>query len=373
MQGQKVVKKTFIIAFKTLLCISLFIVVGALSYKATIYLNGGNKRNTSTRNSSTEPIITARADEIAQNLILGVDEDTAEVQSIVLEIFNTNTKNIDLITIPADTKVSLSQELYAKLLEANGQVPQIITLSDIGKYFDQSVAYEYEVLILNEFLNTDISFYTALLTEDFDNYFTKETTGDKAYTFKSDKIEKWKTYTKAEEYLDELMDYYKKAQSNLKLSERKAYDSYYLNANYNYIHTYVLKVKDEVGNSVISDEHKDLIQDILSNDSTYTSHNQDKTETEAEETMATTCRIQILNATGISGLAARYQGVLENSGYTISHIGNYTGEKHEDTRIIVKEDGLGNDLASYFKSPVIETGIIDGEYDILIVLGTKDA
>ncbi|MDO5520793.1 MAG: LytR C-terminal domain-containing protein [bacterium] len=371
MQAQKVVKKTIILTFKIILYLCLFIVVGAISYKTTLYLSGSGKKNTSTNHSSTSEVVQAKPDAIAKNLILSVDEETAEVQSIVLEIFNTNTKNIDLVTIPATTKVEMSQELYSKLLEANEKVPQIITLSDIGQYFDQSVAYEYETLILNEFLNTNISFYSALLTNDFEQYFKKTSSGDGAYTFKSDVVSKWKSYTEAEQYLDDLMNYYEQVQSNLKLADRKPYTSYYLNANYAYIHTHIIKEQYEDGQYQLSDDNKNLVESIIENDSTYTSSK--VTDTEVLTTSSDGVKIQILNSTGISGLAAKYEAKLKEDGYAVANIGNYTGEKQTTTRIIVKESSLGKHFESYFNSPMVEVNTIEGGYDILIIIGSMDA
>ncbi|MDO5291621.1 MAG: LytR C-terminal domain-containing protein [bacterium] len=369
MQAQKAVKKMVILTFKIILYLCLFIVVAASSYKITLYLSGSGKNNTSTNHSSANTVVEAKADGIAKNLVLSVAEETAEVQSIVLEIFNTNTKNIDLVTIPADTKVEMSQELYSKLLEANDKVPQIITLSDIGQYFEQSVAYEYETLILNEFLNTDISFYSALLTTDFEQYFKKTSSG--AYTFKSDLISKWEGYTEASQYLDDLMDYYDQVQSNLKLAERKPYTSYYLNANYDYIHTHIIKEEYEDGKYELSDSNKELVASIIANDSTYTS-----SKTETTETVTTSVdglKIQILNSTGISGLAAKYESTLKTDGYEVANIGNYSGQKLATTKIIVKESGLGKHFETYFNSPTVEVNTIEGEYDIQIIIGSMDA
>ena len=52
---------------------------------------------------------------------------------------------------------------------------------------------------------------------------------------------------------------------------------------------------------------------------------------------------------------------------------NYKEETLTQTRIIVKEDGYGKDLQSYFNSPEIITGTVQDGYDIQIILGTVDA
>lgn len=370
MQGQKVVKKTVLTLFKTMLYLCLFIVVGFISYRVTLAFYNESNGNSSTNHTSANSIVTARTDAVALNLVFGVEEANAEIKSIVLEIFNTNTKNIDLITIPASTKVTMSQELYAELAEVNANIPQIITLSQLGQYFDQDVVYEYAILILNEFLNTDISFYSALLTKDFNSYFAQISD---EYRFTASAVAAWKGYTDTEEYLDALIKYYEVVQSNLKLADRKTYIPSYLEANYDYIHTHSIQEEYVDGRYMLSSNDKLLLESIISCDSTYTSMESVASLSMSTETSSKGLNIQILNGTGISGLAADYKSRLEEEGFSISSIGNYTGATIETTQIIVNEDGLGTDLMTYFTGPEIETKIIEGGYDILIILGSKDA
>ena len=54
-------------------------------------------------------------------------------------------------------------------------------------------------------------------------------------------------------------------------------------------------------------------------------------------------------------------------------IGDYTAATLTQTKIIVKEDGVGKDLVKYFSNPVVETGTVDTGYDIKIIIGTADA
>ena len=80
--------------------------------------------------------------------------------------------------------------------------------------------------------------------------------------------------------------------------------------------------------------------------------------------------IAILNGAGVAGLAARASETLTEYGYTIVSIGNYTGQAQYATRILVREEGIGRDLASFFPDSTIE---IDRTIsaDIMIILGTS--
>ena len=363
------VKKTFFGALKVFLYLCMFFVISIISYKVTLYLDseaiGKHKKI-----SSIETIVKANVDEVAKNLVLGVDQDTSAIKSIVLEVFNINTKNIDLITIPETTKVTVSQELYEKLIKVNSHMPQIITLSEIGNYFEQAVAYEYLTLILNEYLDTTISFYSAMLTQQFDEYFTAKTTDNGAYTFCQEKLEEFKGYTTEEKVTDALMSYYEGIQSNLKLSERKTYVTYYLRANLSNIRTYRLEETHENETYQLSSEQKERLRSIFEGAGTYNvTDNTSEEGTKSSKEVS----IQILNSTTVTGLAATYKTKLMELGYQVDAVGNYATATLEDTKIVVNEYGLGSDLKQYFDNPTIEFGTVDGGYDILIILGSKDA
>ena len=71
------------------------------------------------------------------------------------------------------------------------------------------------------------------------------------------------------------------------------------------------------------------------------------------------------------GLAGRARDTLENEGFTISKVSTYKGEQTDYTRIVVKEEGQGQDLLPYFENAVIVVDdlLLGGEDDILIILG----
>ena len=74
-----------------------------------------------------------------------------------------------------------------------------------------------------------------------------------------------------------------------------------------------------------------------------------------------------------AGLMQKLEENLEKT-HTLIIVGlDYTEETLTQTRIIVKEDGYGKDLQSYFNSPEIITGTVQDGYDIQIILGTVDA
>ena len=66
----------------------------------------------------------------------------------------------------------------------------------------------------------------------------------------------------------------------------------------------------------------------------------------------------MLNSTDIAGVAAKWQEKLNAAGFTVSQIGNYETETLTNTKIIVSQAGMGQDLAGQFKNATVEVGSI---------------
>ena len=81
--------------------------------------------------------------------------------------------------------------------------------------------------------------------------------------------------------------------------------------------------------------------------------------------------IELYNAAYVSGLAGEWEDFLEEQGYSISLIDSYQDEGPiSQTRIIVSQEGLGQDLLKYFPNADIQTGDIDTGGDIQVYIGT---
>ena len=80
--------------------------------------------------------------------------------------------------------------------------------------------------------------------------------------------------------------------------------------------------------------------------------------------------IEILNSTGVAGLAAQYKDKLENKGFTVANVDNYT-QQLQKTKIIVPQEGMGSDLQEFFNEPEIEVNeaMSNEEIDIQIIIG----
>lgn len=78
--------------------------------------------------------------------------------------------------------------------------------------------------------------------------------------------------------------------------------------------------------------------------------------------------IQVLNSTGISGLAGKAKDNLEAEGYQVSEIGNYDNEVLGYTIIYAKDEKLGKQFLNYYPNAKVVPNT-EMNYDICIALG----
>lgn len=116
------------------------------------------------------------------------------------------------------------------------------------------------------------------------------------------------------------------------------------------------------------------VRDDLLDNSTETTE-----ATEAPEPVTShNMMIAVLNSTTTGGLAGRWCEKLNADGFVNTYASDFSNTQ-EQTIIVVKEEGVGQDLLPYFNDPTYLVGEVpDGAYenldgyDIVIILGTND-
>lgn len=85
-------------------------------------------------------------------------------------------------------------------------------------------------------------------------------------------------------------------------------------------------------------------------------------------------KLEVSNGGIINGMAGKVRDKLEQEGYQVSFVSTYNGQQQHMTRIVVKEQGIGEDLLSYFSNAVIEVEpkLISSETDIKIIIGLDE-
>ncbi len=356
---------------KSFLIIALLIGVGFASYKLTmLYYKVVEPPKDSKNNEMIEELINrdVKVEDISKNLIYRINTETGEVTGLVLEIFNTYTYNLDYITIPANTQFTISNDMYQKLCAVNPEAPQIIKLSDIYKYFEEENRYDFSEIIIEDLLSVDINYYTVMSEADFDSIFEDK---DGILMLSEDFLYDTSSITEKDQLKELITGLYENVDSNLTLKNKLKYLDSFLNINPDFIYYHSLQGTSSTDYYTVDGKQANkLIEDLLANDA-YKGM-QDTESIQSEQRVSKGLKIEILNGSTISGLAATYKNKLEADGYTISHIGNNSDTSIKTTIIYVKEEGMAEDLLSYFNGATIETLDLPEETDIQIVLGSAE-
>lgn len=367
--------------FRTMGILLLMLFVGFVSYYITLNYYRANEIpvDDNVKEAVLDIVSDAKVTEVAKNLICVTDNKGKSIKHIFLEVFNTNTSNLDYITLPIDDDITLSNDLYQRLYAANEEVPQVIKLSHLNKYFEKSTVFEYAEIIVGELLGTEISFYTIMPQSQFKDIFRIKKGLADGSTCKIISYQKkfWKV-CRALSSKDEISNYIEKMYdggmaSNLSVKNRKKYADAYLKLQKSNVHFYPAYVKkSDSGNFFDTEATANMLAGILKgSDRYYKKWNSNAKLANAEPSFDK--KIYIANGANISGLASTYREILTNAGYTVTGIGNYDGDVLTDTRILVREEGIGYDLLTYFQNAGIETAELSEGIDIEIILGTNDA
>lgn len=419
---KNIVKLFFISLLKSLLCIAVVLGVGLISYKISYTILSKGEGAVETDSDSLKDIIDdATTDEISRNLIY-VSDDKNKITNVMLEICNTKTNNMDYVTIPVKTNYTIPSVMYRKLCQINQEIPQVIRVAELKHYFeDESDAYGYGVLIFEKMLGTDISYYTAISQETYENHYEQQSVKI-AYDTKSAlnntpgpdgtipssnttlKV-KMKISVLSEAYkkqltdlnhnqteiADYIKDQYERVVSNLTVYNKIGYLEAYEKMDVTKFHYWgipgnyndkIFEVDTKAAKKALkvlveNTESYSEIQDLTkvnkisaSGSSKDTSDNAEKSDTAAS---SKGLKIYVRNGSQIAGLASSTKAKLEEAGYTVPKVGNYTAETLTTTRIIVSKKGQGGDLKEYFNNPELTVGDVTSGYDIEIILGTIDA
>lgn len=348
-----------------------------------------------------------RQNEISKNLIYVTDED--RITNMMLEICNTKTNNMDYITVPVRTEYTIPATMYQKLCTVNQEIPQIVRIGRLKSYFSNSEdAYGYGELIVEKMLGIKISYYTVLDQATYDSHYTKKMTkvrfsqdvdqatatpgpdgvvpasqikrvNERISVASSTYVKQLKDVSGDQEKIAEyIKQQYERVESNLTVYNKIGYIECYEKMNVDYFHYW--GVPGTFNNKVFTVDTKaakEFITKLADSTKSYSEPQQGlQAASSANGKKVKSSKglsIIVLNGSRINGLAAATQTELTTAGFTVKEIGDYTEETLIQTRIIVKQKGLGNDLAGYFNNPEVVTGEVREGFDIEIILGTADA
>ena len=393
---KKSVAKIFALSLlKSVLGIIIILAVGFASYKISYTILSNNSEKVGTSSNEIKDILDeAQTDEISKNLIY-VSNDK-KISHLMLEICNTKTNNMDYITIPVGTDYTIPTDMYQRLSTVNQEIPQIVRLGRLKQYFDKDEdAYGYGELIIEKALGIKISYYTVINQETYVNHYSRRNVNVK---FKPQSLSASgsnesvtvteKINVASESYLKQLKDLngdqtkiaefikeqYERVDSNLTVYNKIGYVECYEKLNPEYFHYWGIPgMYSENIFQIDTKASKTFINKLVKNTTPYTQSQRFKKVSKSSGKSSKGKNILVLNGSRISGLASAAKTKLESAGFKVKKIGDYSAETLTQTKIIVKENGAGKDLAQYFSNPVIETGTVESGYDIKIIIGTTDA
>ncbi len=235
--------KIFAIGFlKSLLFFVLLTTISVASYKLVMHFYGMEDIKVIETIPSVKKhtaITEARIDDVSKQLIFCVDEDTGDIKKLILEIFDCENVMLYYITIPIKTQLTLSESLHRELVLIKPSIPGFLKLSAITGYLPKETVYDYGVLMIEELLNIQISYYTVVPQSIYDTVFETEIIKPKANIRQSleklfprevfsneflEYLHTIKTETQLSNYIEEL---YAKIKSNLSFEDKLNYmDSY---------------------------------------------------------------------------------------------------------------------------------------------------
>jgi hypothetical protein len=252
--------KIFTIGFlKSLFFIALFFAISMTSYKLIMHFYGiGNANAIETIPSVQKQtsITKSSIDDVSKQLIYSVDDETGAIEKLLLEIFDCEEQMLYYITIPIKTQLTLSNSLHRELVLVKPSIPQFLKFSAITGYFPKETAYEYGVLMIEDLLNIQISYYTVVPQSIYEAVFQTEVINQQANNRQEsddlfprevfsdgflEHLHTINTETGLRSYIEE---FYTQIISNLTLNDKLNYMEGYLNVSGKNISFEVIAGKD---------------------------------------------------------------------------------------------------------------------------------
>lgn len=370
--GKKVFQ-IFLTGFlKTLLVIVCMLACAVGGFFATRYYY--QQKNVSAVGKASE----ATKDDVAKNLIYVWDEDKKRISYCLLEIFDSKNQELSYLTIPVAGQITLSGELFQKLYRISSEVPQMMRIAKLHDYFKtDDQAYGYGMMILENYFDIEISYYTVVSKEEFLKRFTtaKVKSGKgkvDGMVLQEDYLSSMSAYDDADSLEKYLKDAYKQTKSNLDAKDRLSYAEAYAGVNREKIQYYALPTAMEGQNRIFDLEIAEKLFDKC-NVAGKASPEQSGASGKSDSVSAPVLKkIIILNSTDTSGIAAKWSDTMKEHGYEVKDIGNYSPTL-DKTRIVVKEDGQGEEFLDYFSDAELHTGKVPDGADAQIIIGVSDA
>ncbi|WP_054739455.1 LCP family protein [Cellulosilyticum ruminicola] len=409
---KKKLRKLFIRAIMiTLLVCAAVIAVGAVLYNRIRVDNGAKEWG------FNKPL-----DPINKNVaVFGVDKDGYRTDVIMVMNFNSVTNKVKIVSIPRDTMVNWDEAQRDKLREYTGKYAYTTKINEMSSYSGIEYIRDFTIEEMEDILDINIDNYVIVTTDAFrelvdaiggvevevpalsdgsglhydDNYqdlhihlepgiqtlYGKDAEGlvrfRKGYAegdvgriktqqvfldALADKLLSPSTFIKLPQIASVVFD---TVTTDMSLTQMTGYLKYFKNFNRENIAFYIVPGDSEYTNGkwyyIIDDSALPAFRNEVF-------HDEIPAGEEAAPVIDQSVSIEVLNSTATSGLAASEKEKLENAGYTVSNIGNYTPDILETTVIYAGDLEKAKQFKAYYPNAKLEEDTTL-DYDIQIVLG----
>lgn len=347
-------------------------------------------------------------------LVCGVDEAETRTDVIFVANFDSESGTAKVMSIPRDTYTEVIPEVKEKISEEGRSIPSVVKMNAVHAYAGNEIGMECLAMQLEDLLDIEIDNYVLFNIEAFkavvdiiggvdmyvpyDMYYSdpvqglyinlkegqQHLDGDAAEQVVRNRqyvngdlgrIEVQQQFLSA--FMKQIMDT-DTILSNLPSLIKAAFEYIETDMNLGDMLKYAQYIDDVKSSEILTETLPGYAQYI--NGVSYYIADTSSIGQAVDEifysggeflTSSKHKNIEIANGGEIMGLAGRARDTLEGEGFTISEVSTYKGEQTDYTRIIVKEEGQGQDLLPYFDNAVIivDDLLLGGDDDILIILG----
>ena len=325
-----------------------------------------------------------------ENTLVFVHDDMNNKDYTALNMYNTKTEAMDVLLLPCNAQVSVSSTLLKEIRNTMTEAGSSVNMADVARAFGDK-KYEMFAKIVEDISGAKISGYDVISSTNFKKLLN--VAGGVSYHF-NNAISYRDTENVLHTYLTSYMEALLSKNSTSAIA--KKYDSLVTaegksgltstedilkNLTTDALTIRIMQGSESKGIFTLDSQKVKLqVAGLAKQAEAYSQSSSSKSSTGTTSTSAATgstessknYSIEIYNAAYVSGLAGQWESYLESEGYSISLVDSYQEEGPlSQTRINVTQDGMGQDLLTYF--PDAEINVVDSIStggDIQIYIGT---
>lgn len=428
--------KVFITAFAVLIMIVGIGTIGYVLFAQKPSSNGtestpevGEENNSNpTQPNDTEDDI-KNEKEITTFALFGVDKDGFRTDVVMLAFFNNKTKEINMISIPRDTRVKIPDDIYNEILTRRNDVEQIVKINEVPAYVEPSERNKISVQVIESAFGIDIDYYLStdlkglVAIVDLIGPIPMDIPFDMVYTDEAQKL--FINLDKGMQHIwgvqAEQLIRYRAGYANADLGRINMQHNFmlafaekmlsvenkmnivnlataallYIDTDFTTAIDYINYIDDiDLNNISIEtlpgeasdtsrnfyiydyDKTKAMLNTIFNKTNIDSNVDQPVDEIIEPEIIITAkeLSISVQNGTNIAGFAGRTKEMLNGDGYNVIEAIDYDQKPVETTRLLVPSKEVGEELATYFNHPEININedMLDDNIQAIIILGGSD-